>query len=156
MRYTEKLSEHQQLKISPSLAKAVVDMANQLGIEKNDWLRTAIASAVIDQGGYLPPECPENPAYEWPEGSANYQVDKLIREALPGLRELVGDFAFENAEPRFEKVMAEVRELRYMPLTNYALEKFCDRSLTPLQRLHYVEERLKGVKAKLKSEQNVQ
>lgn len=144
--YTEKLSELQQLKISPSLQKALIHIAKARGQEKTAAMREALATWVIDQGGYLPPECPENPARSWPEGSANHATSKLIQEALPRLKEALGDYAYERAVPRTQTLIQEILELNFKPLLNYAVEKFLDTSLTPTQQVHYVEERLKAVR----------
>jgi len=118
-------------------------------MDKAEVMRLALATFAINQGEFLPADCPENPARQWPEGSANHAVYKLIQEALPKLEEALGDYAYERAVPRAQALLEAILKLNYKPLTNYAVEKFKDASMTPNQQIHYVEERYKSVTEKL-------
>jgi len=132
-----------QTKCSDALEKAMRKAAQAQGMEPSEWLRQCVATAVIDQGIRLPVDCPENPAKDSPEGSANHVVDKLIAKALPRVREELGDYPYQEPAARFNALIAKLEELNDPKLWNYALEKFSDRTMTPMKRLHYVEEAVK-------------
>ena len=142
------------LKMSSDLLETMQEAANRAGMSVGDWARDRLATAVIDEGFFLPQECPENPIPERPEGSANHIIGKLIQQKLPELKAEVGAFGHLTAEVRFHRLWMWIVEINDPNLYNYAYEVFSNRRLTPLRRVHDVEARAREIMKARQAENN--
>jgi predicted DNA-binding protein len=129
------------LRISDELFQAIDEAAKERGIDRNSYIRERLGIAVIDDGQFLSEECPENPARGWPKGSANHAVARRIKDVLPHLRQLLGPQAYIDGVERFERLWEAIMTCQDPKKLSYALDKFSDHTLTPLQRVRHLEDR---------------
>jgi len=148
-------SEEIHIRVSAELFTGLQTACTEHGLAMQDLMREAVAAKLIDLGVYLSPECPENPAKQWPEGGVNHLLARKMREILPELRKKIGDLPERFGMPRFEAVLEELRALDDPGAYCYAFEKISDAldgRITPLQAVRFVSERIRDVSLRVKAQ----